>query len=303
MAHNTANGDPISAEFEELEEEFLSRIERARRFSMRLFRNRLVFLSLGVLVSFAIIAVFAPYIVPEDPFQSVIQRRLAEPSSELLLGADLQGRDMVSRMIMGSRIALYVGFIAVGTGLLAGGLLGLLSGYYGGFTDTVIMRIMDIILSFPHLLLVIFVVSVVGPGLTNAMLAISLTYIPQYARLVRSVVISVKEQDFVYGAHAIGASAIRTMFIHILPHTIAHLIILSTINLGKAILAEAGLSFLGLGVQPPVPSWGGMIAAGRDYLMVAPHVSIVPGLAVIMVVVSLNIFGDGLRDALDPKQV
>ena len=295
--------DPPENGHDPSDEEFMSRTERARRFAKRLFRNRLVLVSVIILVAFIFIALFASQIVPENPYRSVIERRLAEPSAELWLGADLQGRDMVSRLIMGSQIALYVGFLAVSVGLILGGLIGLFSGYYGGLVDTVLMRLMDIILSFPYLLLVIFVVSLIGPGVTNAMLAISVTYIPQYARLVRSVVVSVKEQDFVDGAHAIGASAFRTMFIHIAPHTVAHLIILSTINLGKAILAEAGLSFLGLGVQPPQPSWGGMIAAGRDYLINAPHLSISPGLAVIVVVVSLNIFGDGLRDALDPKQI
>jgi peptide/nickel transport system permease protein len=208
---------------------------------------------------------------------------------------------MLSRVITGSRIALYVGFVAVAIGLAVGGILGLVSGYFGGTLDAVIMRAMDVILAFPWLLLVIAVVSILGPNITNAMLAIGLTIIPQYARLLRSVVIATREQDFVQAAYALGASHSRVMFLHITPHCLAQVTVLSTVTLGKAILAEAGLSFLGLGVQPPAPSWGTMIAVGQDYLMTHPYLSIVPGIAVMLVVISLNIVGDGLRDALDPK--
>ncbi len=286
---------------EEQEDIFLTRKERIRRFFKRLFRNKLVLFSLIILIILVFLAIFAPWIVPEDPYRSVLQRRLQAPSWENLFGTDQQGRDMVSRVIMGSRVALYVGFLSVGIGLSIGGLLGLISGYFGKMLDTIIMRTMDVIMSFPWLLLVITVVSILGTGITNAMLAISITLIPQYARLVRSVVVSVREQDFVQGAEALGASHLRIIFIHIAPHTAAHVIILSTINLGKAILAEAGLGYLGLGVQPPTPSWGMMISSGQNYLLVNPYLSIILGIAVMLVVISLNIFGDGLRDALDPK--
>lgn len=277
------------------------RTSRFRVFLKRLFQNRLVGLNLVVLVGFIAVAIFAPWITPEDPYRSNLRQRLEAPSTEHVFGTDQQGRDMLSRVIAGSRIALYVGFVAVGIGLMFGGLLGLIAGYFGGVLDALVMRVMDVILAFPWLLLVIAIVSILGPNLTNAMLAIGLTIIPQYARLLRSVVVSIREQDFVQAAYALGASHNRVMFLHITPHCLAQTIVLSTVTLGKAILAEAGLSFLGLGVQPPQPSWGSMIATGQDYLMTHPHLSVVPGLAVMIVVIALNIVGDGLRDALDPK--
>lgn len=208
---------------------------------------------------------------------------------------------MFSRVIAGTRVALYVGIVSLTIGLVSGAILGLLSGFLGGWIDTFIMRVMDIILSFPWLLLVIAIVSILGPSITNAMFAIGLTLIPEFARLVRSVTLAIRATDYVQAAQAIGASPLRIMTLHILPHSLAQIIVLSTVTLGKAILAEAGLSFLGLGVQPPEPSWGTMISVGQDYLRDHPHLSLVPGVAVMLVVVSLNIVGDGLRDALDPK--
>lgn len=272
------------------------------RFRKRLFANPMVFVSFLILVGFILIAAFAPVITPFDPLRGELRMRLVPPSGEHLLGTDHQGRDMLSRVIAGSRVALLVGFVAVGIGLVVGGLLGILAGFFGGWLDVVIMRAMDIILAFPWLLLVIAVVSILGPSLTNAMLAIGITFIPQYARLLRSVVLSTREQDFVQAARALGASTPRVLALHVAPFTVAQTIVLTTISLGKAILAEAGLSFLGLGVQPPTPSWGTMIAVGQDYLMSHPYLSIVPGLTVMIVVIALNLFGDGLRDALDPKR-
>lgn len=271
------------------------------KFVKRFFQNRLVAISFAIVVLFVLIAIFAPWLRPEDPYRSNLRQRLVPPSAEHIFGTDQQGRDMLSRVIEGSRIALAVGFVAVGVGLAFGGLLGLIAGYFGGGLDAIIMRVMDIILAFPWLLLVIAIVSILGPNLTNAMLAISITIIPQYARLVRAVVLSFRERDFVMAAVALGATHWRLLFIHIVPHCIAQLVVLSTITLGKAILAEAGLSFLGLGVQPPQPSWGSMIAVGQDYLLSHPYLSIVPGVAVMIIVIALNKVGDGLRDALDPK--
>ncbi|MBA3890257.1 MAG: ABC transporter permease [Gemmatimonadaceae bacterium] len=279
-----------------------TRAESIVRFRRRLFANPLVLWSFLVLLGFLFIAAFAPYITPSDPLRGNLALRFAPPSWELPLGADHQGRDMVSRLIAGSRVALLVGAVAVGIGLVVGGLLGIVAGYFGGLLDVVLMRTMDIILAFPWLLLVIAVVSILGPSLTNAMLAIGITFIPQYARLLRSVVLTTREQDFVQAARALGAGTPRILAQHIAPFTVAQTIVLTTISLGKAILAEAGLSFLGLGVQPPTPSWGTMIAVGQDYLMTQPYLSIVPGLTVMIVVIALNLFGDGLRDALDPKR-
>lgn len=274
----------------------------ARRFVRNLFRNRAVLVGFVVLVAFLAMAALSPWITPTDPLDGDLALRLAPPSAELPFGADHQGRDMVSRVIAGSRVALTVGFVAVGIGLLFGGTLGILAGYFGGRLDAVIMRTMDVILAFPWLLLVIAVVSLLGPSLTNAMLAIGVTLVPQYARLLRSVVVSTRQKDFVLAATALGASHSRILWAHVAPHTLGQTIVLSTVSLGKAILAEAGLSFLGLGVQPPTPSWGMMIAVGQDYLRSHPHLSIVPGVAVMTVVVALNLFGDGLADALDPTR-
>lgn len=279
-----------------------ARARALRRFGRRLFRNRAVTGGFIVLVAFIVIAIASPWITPTDPLRGDLRLRLAQPSVELPFGADHQGRDMVSRVIAGSRVALLVGFVAVGVGLIAGGILGLVAGYYGGIVDTLIMRVMDIILAFPWLLLVIAVVSILGPSLTNAMLAIGITLVPQYARLLRSVVVSTRQHDFVQAATALGASHGRILWFHVAPHTLGQTIVLSTVSLGKAILAEAGLSFLGLGVQPPTPSWGMMIAVGQDYLRTHPHLSIVPGVAVMLVVVALNLFGDGLSDALNPTR-
>ncbi|MFN2323472.1 MAG: ABC transporter permease [Trueperaceae bacterium] len=273
-----------------------------RRFLRKLFRNKAVLVGFVVLVAFIAMALLAPWITPTDPLDGDLSLRLAPPSAELPFGADHQGRDMVSRVIAGSRVAMLVGFVAVGIGLVFGGLLGIVAGYFGGRLDALIMRVMDVILAFPWLLLVIAVVSLLGPSLTNAMLAIGVTIVPQYARLLRSVVVSTREKDFVLAASALGASHARILWAHVAPHTLGQTIVLSTVSLGKAILAEAGLSFLGLGVQPPTPSWGMMIAVGQDYLRSHPHLSIVPGVAVMTVVVALNLFGDGLADALDPTR-
>lgn len=278
------------------------RLEQFMRFRRRVFENPLVTVSFVLLVLFLFVAAFAPQIAPFDPLRGDLRMRLTPPSAEHWLGTDQQGRDMLSRVIAGSRVALLVGFVAVGIGLVVGGVLGIIAGYFGGITDVLIMRAMDVILAFPWLLLVIAVVSILGPNLTNAMLAIGITFIPQYARMLRSVVLSTREQDFVQAARALGASTLRTLVFHVTPFTVAHTIVLSTISLGKAILAEAGLSFLGLGVQPPTPSWGTMIAVGQDYLMTHPYLSIIPGVTVMIVVIALNLFGDGLRDALDPHR-
>lgn len=290
----TRSGDPDSGSDRR-------RLE-TRRFLRKLFRNRAVVAGFVVLVAFLLMALLAPWITPSDPLDGDLGLRLAPPSAELPFGADHQGRDMVSRVIAGSRVALMVGFVAVGIGLAFGGVLGILAGYFGGRLDAVIMRAMDVILAFPWLLLVIAVVSLLGPSLTNAMLAIGITLVPQFARLLRSVVVSTRERDFVLAATALGASHGRILWAHVAPHTLGQTIVLASVSLGKAILAEAGLSFLGLGVQPPTPSWGTMIAVGQDYLRTHPHLSIVPGVAVMTVVVALNLFGDGLADALDPTR-
>ena len=275
----------------------------AGRALRRLTRNPAVIVALGVLAIVLVCAVAAP-LLPIDPYKSNFAARLEPPSPEHWLGTDQLGRDILARIIAGSRIALLVGFISVSIGLFFGGLLGLLAGMFANTRlDGFLMRIMDVILAFPWLLIVIAVIAVLGPSIPNAMVAIGITLIPEFARLTRSLVLAARSQEFVLAARSLGASRLRIAFRHVMPHCVAQLIVLSTVRLGRAILSEAGLSYLGLGVQPPHPSLGSMIASGQDYLLSAPHASLIPGFAVILVVMALNIAGDGLRDALDPRGV
>lgn len=268
---------------------------------LQLRRSWPAMISLVVLIMVVAAAAFAPWLTSRDPSQGDLRARLQPPSAEYLLGTDEQGRDMLTRVIHGARIALQVGVLATLIGLAIGVAMGLLSGYYRGWTDTIIMRITDIVLSFPYILLVIAIVSILGPSIYNAMVAIGIRIVPEFARLVRSVVLSLRTREYVLAARAVGASDTRIILRHILPNCTAPIIVLATLNLAGAILAEASLSFLGLGAQPPAPSWGSMVARGGQYLVTHPHLSIVPGLAIMIVVYALNIFGDWLRDVLDPQ--
>jgi len=273
------------------------------RFRRRFFANRLVTASFVIVCVFLLTAVFAE-VLPVDPYKSNFANRLDPPSTASWFGTDQLGRDMLSRIVAGSSIALLVGFVSVVIGAVAGGLIGLTAGFLGGSrVDAFLMRCMDIMLAFPWLLLVIAVIAVLGPSIPNVMIAIGLTLIPEYARLVRSTAISIRRQDFVQAATALGASSLREMFLHVLPHCYPHIIVFSTVKLGRSIIAEAGVSYLGLGVQPPHPSWGSMIANGQEYLLSSPHLSLIPGFVLMLVVMALNLMGDGLRDALDPKSV
>ncbi len=274
-----------------------------RHLATGLRRHPLVWVSLLLLLIVGILAAIAPWL-PVDPYTTNFAARLQPPSADAWLGTDQLGRDVLARLLAGSRIALVVGFLSVGIGLVVGGILGLVAGMNAdSWLDTAIMRAMDIIIAFPWLLLVIAVIAILGPSIPNVMIAIGLTLIPEFARLVRSMVLSLRQQDFVTAARSLGASPWRIALHHVLPHCAAHVMVLGTVKLGRSILAEAGLSYLGLGVQPPHPSWGSMIANGQDYLLSAPHLSLIPGVAVMLVVMALNLAGDGLRDALDPKGI
>lgn len=280
-----------------------ARASSTRRLFRRLFRNPLVAVSIAWLVIVVVAAIIAP-LLPIDPYKTNFAARLQPPSGDFLLGSDQLGRDMLARLLAGSRIALLVGFLSVAIGVVFGGALGLVAGMtVGTWVDTLITRAMDIVIAFPWLLLVIAVIAILGPSIPNVMIAIGLTLVPEFARLVRSLVLSLREQDHVMAARSLGASPLRIALRHILPHCAAKVIVLGTIKLGRSILAEAGLSYLGLGVQPPHPSWGSMIASGQEYLLSAPYLSLIPGIAVMLVVMALNIAGDGFRDALDPKEV
>ena len=269
----------------------------------RLRKQRLAMIGGGILFLLLFVALCAPVLAPHDPMEQNLYARLEPPSLEHPLGTDDFGRDILSRMIYGSRISLRIGGASITAALLVGTLLGLWAGYWGGWTDTLIMRCMDLLLAFPSILLAIAIVAVAGPGIDNAIMAVSVVLIPQFARLVRSSVLTVRETAYVEAARALGAGQMRILFVGILPNCMAPIIVQTTLGLGTAILDAAGLSFLGLGAQPPMPEWGAMLAGGRELLFEAPWVMTFPGLAIFIVVLAINLFGDGLRDALDPKTV
>ena len=248
-----------------------------------------------------IVAVFAPLLAPQDPSFQDTARRLEGPSTEHPFGLDDLGRDVLSRVVYGSRVSLRVGLSVVIISSIVGVLLGAISGYFGGWVDTIVMRLADILLAFPGILLAIALVAVLGPSLNNVILALSVAGWVGYARLVRGQVLKVREMEFVTAAEALGARSARVIGLHVLPSVINPVIVMATLGLAGAILAEASLSFLGLGVQPPTPSWGAMLTAGRRYLGVANHLAMFPGIAIMIAVMGLNFLGDGLIDALDPK--
>lgn len=267
----------------------------------RLVRNRKAVVGLAVLLLIALSALFAPQIATHDPTEQVLAKRLAKPSAQHLLGNDDLGRDIFSRIVYGGRISLRIGFLSVGLALLMGGLIGLTAAYYGGWWDTLVMRVVEVLQAIPSLLLAIAIVASLGPGLNNVMIAVGIGAIPSYARVARASVLSLKELDYVQAARALGATDGRIMFRHILPNILSPVIVQVTLGLATAILAAAGLSFLGLGAQPPSPEWGAMLSQSRAFIRLAHHVVTFPGLAILLTVLSLNMVGDGLRDALDPR--
>jgi ABC-type dipeptide/oligopeptide/nickel transport system permease subunit len=254
-----------------------------------------------ILGLFVFCALFAPWIAPYDPIAQDVTRRREPPSWEHPFGMDEVGRDLLSRVIYGARVSLYVGVASVSLAIIAGTLIGAVSGYAGGWIDNVVMRIMDIMLAFPSLLLAIAIVAILGPGLLNMLYAIAFVSIPAYARIVRASVLAAKEMDYTLAARAIGCSSSRILFRHIMPNCLTPIIVQGTLGIATAILDAAGLSFLGLGAQPPTPEWGAMLGQGRGSVFTAPHVVIFPGLAIMLSVLGFNLLGDGLRDALDPR--
>ena len=266
-----------------------------------LWSNALAKTGLVVIAIYLIVAFLGPFFVPFDPLEPDLPNTLKAPGFEHFFGTDEFGRDIFSRIIMGARISLFVGVATVIISFILGTLLGAAAGFCGGATDSIIMRVMDIKLSFPDILLAIVVVTILGPGLQNVVLAVGVQSTPMFARMIRSTVLSVKESDYVLAARGLGADNMRILFKHVLPNCMAPMIVLGTLRIGTAIITASGLSFLGLGAQPPTPEWGAMLASGRNYLRAASWVSTIPGLAIMAVVFGFNVLGDGLRDAMDPR--
>lgn len=267
----------------------------------RFARNRLSLLGLGIVAALITAALLAPFIAPYDPLRIDVRAVLSPPSAGHPFGTDELGRDVLSRMIWGSRISLKVGFLAVGISLLIGTAIGAAAGFYGGRVDPVLMRFVDIMLAFPTFFLILAVIAILEPNIFNIMVIIGLTGWMDVARLVRAEFLSLRERDFVVAARALGAGSLRLMFGHMLPNALAPVFVAATFGVAGAILTESGLSFLGLGVQPPEPSWGNILTAGKDNIEVAWWLSLFPGLAILVTVLSYNLIGEGLRDALDPR--
>ena len=273
----------------------------------QLWRNKTAVAGLIIITLFVLMAIFAPVLSPHDPLETSLYDQLKPPvwheggSTKNILGTDDLGRDTLSRIIYGARVSLIVAVVSVGLAFTLGTMLGCLSGYYKGAVDSAIMRVMDMILAFPYLLLAIVVVAYLGPSLQNAMMAIGITYVPRFARIVRGSVLEEGEKDYVMAARSIGAGDFRIIFLTILPNCMGPLIVQTTLSMASAILDAAALSFLGLGAQPPTPEWGAMIARSRGLILRASWVMTFPGIAILLAVLGFNLLGDGLRDALDPR--
>jgi ABC-type dipeptide/oligopeptide/nickel transport system permease subunit len=272
-----------------------------REFLRQFASDRGAVLGLAIIVVIALAAVLAPLVAPYDPNAQELTLRRSEPSSQHLFGMDELGRDIFSRILYGASNTLVAGLSAMAIGLAIGVPLGLVAGYYGHLIEAVIMRAIDAMLAFPAFLLAIVIVAVLGPTLENATLAIGIAQVPAFTRLVRGSVLSVREREFVTAAVSVGARGTGIIVRHILPNVAASIVVLATVSLANAVLSIAGLSFLGLGAQPPAAEWGIMLRSGREYIRDAPHITIAPGIAIMLLVLSFNLVGDGLRDALDPR--
>ncbi len=268
---------------------------------VRLKRNKLAVLGAFVLLLLVLTALFAPLIAPYDYAEQKLVDAFKEPSRAHWLGTDFLGRDILSRLIYGAQISLQVGILAVALSMLLGGSLGAVAGYYGGRVDDLTMRFMDVLLSIPQILLAVAIAAALGPGLLNLTIAVGVAALPTFARVVRGAVLSIAEQEYIEAARCMGASDFWIIARHILPNCSAPIIVQATLRVAQAILAAAGLSFLGLGIQPPFPEWGGMLAESRAFIRDYTYMSIFPGLVIMVTIMALNFLGDGLRDAMDPK--
>ena len=284
-----------------MSEEKSRKTSQFREIWRRLKRNRAAIVGGIIVLLFVATAILAPWLSPYHPNEGDLTKRLKAPDREHLLGTDPLGRDLLSRVIYGARISHQIQLVAVVIAMVVGIILGMVGGYYGGTFDHLIMRLMDILLAFPGIFLAIAIIAVLGPGLTNLMLAAGIYSIPQFARIVRGSVLSLKEKEFVEAAKAVGEKDFNILFRYLLPNSMAPIIVQTTLRMATVLLTASGLSFLGLGVQPPTAEWGAMLSNARAYLITAPHVATVPGLAIMLVVMGFNLFGDGLRDSLDPR--
>jgi ABC-type dipeptide/oligopeptide/nickel transport system permease subunit len=258
-------------------------------------------IGLAILLLLVIAAIFAPWLAPHDPYRGEMRDALSQPSWKYLLGTDIQGRDTLSRLIYGARTVLIVGFITVGVAAAVGVLMGVTAGFYGGITNLIIMRLIDALMGFPMLILALVLASVLGGGIQNVIIALSVASIPGYARVIHGLTLSIKETDYIMAQKSMGSNDWRIMLLHILPNALPPMIVLITLQLGTIILAEAGLSYLGIGIKPPGAAWGAMVSDGYKYLLTNPVLSFAPGIAIMLVVFAFNLVGDGLRDALDPR--
>lgn len=269
----------------------------------RLKNNNLgLFLSAGILIFFILAALFAGYIAPHDPEKANLELRLKEPCREYPFGTDHLGRCILSRIIFGARVSLLVGLLVVSSSFVLGLAIGTLSGYYGGWLDEIVMRVVDAFLAFPSLLLALGIAGLFGAGFMNLVIALITVDWAGYARLARGSVLTVKEQDYIKAAKGLGAGDMHVILCHVIPNVISPLIVMATIGMGYVILSAAGLSFLGFGVQPPTPEWGSMLSEGKTYIRSAPYIMIFPGIAIMLTVMAFNYLGDELRDLLDPRE-
>ena len=272
-----------------------------RRMWYSFCKRKVAVLGLVIVLIYIIVAIFAPLLAPYDPVKQDLANMMQTPGPKHLLGTDEMGRDILSRIIYGARISMKVGFYAVGVAFVIGIPLGIFAGYFGGKVDLLIMRAMDVLLAFPGILLSIVFVSVLGPNLDNAILSVGIYTVPNFARMARGETLALRNSEFIEAARAMGSGDIRIVFSHILINIVSPMIVMGTLSFGTAIITTSGMGFLGIGAQPPTPEWGAMLSSGRQYLLVAPHVTTYTGLAILFLVLGLNLLGDGLRDVLDPK--
>ncbi|KMK77828.1 diguanylate cyclase [Alkalihalobacillus pseudalcaliphilus] len=278
-----------------------SKMVRWRSFYRKLAKNKAALIGAVFIIFFFILAIIGPYITPYDPITPDFSKTFQGPSAEHWFGTDDKGRDILSRILDGTRLSLFIGISATFLGAVTGVILGILSGYYGRWLDSLIMRLCDVLLAFPGILLALAIISILGPSTMNVIIAVAFYAIPSFARIVRGSTLGVKKLEYIDAIKAVGATDFRIIFKHILPNIMSPIIVQTTLYIASAIITSSALSFLGLGTTPPDIEWGRMLSEGRSYIAQAPHITLFPGIAIVMVVIGFNLFGDGLRDALDPR--